>query len=80
MNNDQITKNVCKLLKQINPELQDFDAKAPFKDLGINSIDKIDLINMTFEEFSIKLSSDELIKVNTVEQLVQALVKKINEK
>lgn len=79
MEDNRIKDNVCNLLMQIKPDLQQLDINVPFKNLGINSIDKVDLISMTSEEFSIKFSTEDFIKINTVEQLVQALTKKIKE-
>ncbi|WP_258100991.1 phosphopantetheine-binding protein [Marinoscillum pacificum] len=61
-------------VEEITPE------KDILKDLQINSAYLIDIIIAIEEEFDIAIDDDSIAKINTVQEAVDVIVSKINEK
>lgn len=61
-------------VEEITPE------KDILKDLQINSAYLIDIIIAIEEEFDIAIDDDSIAKINTVQEAVDVIISKINEK
>lgn len=78
MKTSEIKNTITELLLQINPELKEINPKLSFNEIGINSIDRMDLISMVGEEFSIKLTVQDYTHINSLEQLEKFFSKKLS--
>jgi polyketide biosynthesis acyl carrier protein len=66
-----LKKNVLEVLPKISPETITIDQRL--KDLGANSIDRMDIVTQTMEDLAIKIPLVELAKVQNIQELVDLL-------
>ena len=78
MNRDRVfeivKKNILELLTELNPE--DITSQASMRNLGANSIDRVDVIISSLEELSLKIPLTELAKLQNIGELVDFLYEK----
>ncbi|ACF07186.1 acyl carrier protein, putative [Metamycoplasma arthritidis] len=55
-----------------------FDASSSLKDLDIDSLDFIVLVTSVEEKYNITISDDELMKLKTIQDIIDCLNKKLN--
>ncbi len=60
------------------PEEQIVPEAHLFKDLGLDSIDALDMISMLETEADIEVNEEELKSIRTVQDIVDYVMKKIN--
>lgn len=66
-----IKKNVLEILPKIPEEIITIDQRL--KDLGANSIDRMDIVTRTMEDLAIKIPLVELAGVQNLQELVDLL-------
>lgn len=78
MNKDRVfeivKKNILELLKELNPEY--ITPQASMRNLGANSIDRVDVIIGSLEALSLKIPLTELAKLQNIGELVDFLYEK----
>lgn len=70
-----LKKNILEILDFLDPEEITVDKRL--KDLGANSIDRVEIVTMTIEDLNIKLSPSELGAVNNLQSLVDLIYSKV---
>lgn len=50
-----------------------FNKESSFKDLGIDSLDLVDLVFELEEEIGVEFQDDELLKISTVQDLLDLI-------
>ena len=74
-----VKKDVYIIIKEvlnINPKA--IDPNMPWYELGAESFDLVELIIALREHFSIRLETDELGKITTLNQLIASIEKKVS--
>lgn len=79
MTKDDILDVIKTNLYEILPELEDeeFSLDEKMVDLGLNSIDRGELITLTLESLNSDLSRIEFVKAQTVEELAEVFMEKV---
>jgi acyl carrier protein len=69
-----------KIKKLLHEEygIQNFDSNTKFSELGLDSLDKVEIIMYLEEEFNIEITDEEGDNVNTVKDLVELIQNKKN--
>ncbi len=72
MNNEKILKEIQKFLKDntITPSKN-------LRDLGIDSLDLLDLILEVEEKFNIKIEDEELLEMETIQNVIDVIKTKV---
>jgi polyketide biosynthesis acyl carrier protein len=52
--------------------------ESSLKDLGANSIDRVEIVTMSMENLNVKIPPTEFGNVNNIEGLVNLLLEKVN--
>ena len=60
-----------------NVPLEKITTESKFQELGMDSLDALSLISDLEEEYKIKIPNQEVLKIQTVGQAVDAMVKRI---
>ena len=77
-NNETIfTKIAEHIAETANIPVEKITAESKFQDLGMDSLDALSLISDLEEEYKIKIPNQEVLKIQTVGQAVEAMVKRI---
>jgi acyl carrier protein len=58
----------------------DFDTSKSMKDMGANSLDIVEVVSCTMRDLKVKVPRSELATLTNVDELVDLLVKVVNEK
>ena len=69
-----IKKNVIEILDDVPPEAITIDKRL--KDLGANSVDRVEVVTMTLEDLSIKIPLVEFGSIKDLQGLVNFLYEK----
>ncbi len=77
MKREEITATLLKICRQIVPELGDaeIDTSKSYRELGINSLDLMEILAAAMKELKIKIRSAELSEVISLNGLVDLFVK-----
>jgi len=77
MQREEILAKLIRIGRETVPELQDaeFDPNKSYRDLGINSLDLMDILAAAMKEFKVKIPRDEISQITTINGLVDAFVK-----
>ncbi len=78
MEETQIKKMKSIIVDKINCKLEDVVPEASFEDLGLDSLDAIELIMAFEEEFSVEIPDEEADKIKTVGDAITAVSGKIS--
>ncbi|MGB3465958.1 MAG: phosphopantetheine-binding protein [Cyclobacteriaceae bacterium] len=78
MTKDELLSVIKQNLYEIIPELEDEDFSIDEKlvDLGLNSIDRGELITMTLESFESDLPRVDFVKAQTLEEIAEVFLEK----
>ncbi len=80
MNKDEIfqivKKNTLEILPKVSKEMIMIEQRL--KDLGANSIDRVDIVTQTMEDLAIKIPLVELAQAENIQELVDLLYEKKN--
>ncbi|MFH1532644.1 MAG: phosphopantetheine-binding protein [Pseudomonadota bacterium] len=70
------------LMDNLEDELDeaDFDPSKSMKDLGANSIDIVEVVSCSMRDLKVKVPRAELADLKNVDELVDLLLKVVNEK
>lgn len=79
MTKDEILNVLKTNLYEILPELEDeeFSLSEKLVDLGLNSIDRGELITLTLESLDSDASRIEFVKAQTIEELADVFMEKV---
>ena len=79
MTKDEILDVLKTNLYEILPELEDeeFSLDEKMVDLGLNSIDRGELITLTLESLESDLSRIEFVKAQSIEELAEVFMEKV---
>ena len=77
MTREEVVRLLVKNLKLAIPEFadEDLDTSKSYKDLGITSLELVEVVAVTTKEMGIKLSPMALASVKTTDDLVNVLLK-----
>ncbi len=79
-----LKESVCQIVKEniveVLPYLagKEISIEASLKDLGANSIDRMEIVTMSMERLKVKIPPVELKEVNNLAGLVGLLFEKVN--
>jgi polyketide biosynthesis acyl carrier protein len=62
-----IVKNICEVMPEL--ETHDFQQDDSLKNLGANSIDRVEIVMMTMEALSLEIPKEELLRVKNIGEL-----------
>jgi len=71
-----VKKNTLEILPKVSEEMITIEQRL--KDLGANSIDRMDIVTQTMEDLAIKIPAVELAQVQNIQELVDLLYEKNN--
>ena len=79
MNKDDIFKVIIRHISDIMPNLKDhvFQPNDQLKELGVNSIDRADVITMSMESLSLKVPLVEVAGAKNIGELADVLYEKL---
>ncbi|MEL6561322.1 MAG: acyl carrier protein [Bacteroidota bacterium] len=79
MTKDEILDVLKTNLYEIIPELEDeeFSVNEKLVDLGLNSIDRGELITLTLESLDSDVSRIEFVKAQTIQELADVFIEKV---
>lgn len=79
MTKDEILDVLKTNLYEIIPELEDeeFSVDEKLVDLGLNSIDRGELITLTLESLDSDVSRIEFVKAQTIQELADVFIEKV---
>lgn len=79
MTKDEILDVLKTNLYEIIPELEDeeFSLDEKLVDLGLNSIDRGELITLTLESLDSDVSRIEFVKAQTIQELADVFIEKV---
>ncbi len=79
MDREMICSLFEKYIRTVVPELEEkeIDRNESFDLLGVNSLDRVDVISMVLEEVSLQVSQIELFNLNSVDALADFLSVKL---
>jgi polyketide biosynthesis acyl carrier protein len=82
MNKKDIFKIIIDHCCEVLPELSNhsFQRTDQMKDLGANSIDRMEVVTLTLQSLSLQIPRIELAKVRNMGELVDTLYEKLKEK
>ncbi len=77
MKKEEVTRLLVKNLKKAIPEFadEDFDTSKSYKELGVSSLELVEVVTRTAKELGISLSFKELTSVKTTDDLAEVLVR-----
>jgi acyl carrier protein len=77
MKRDEINATVLRIGAEIVPELRnrEIDTNKSYRELGINSLDLMEILAAAMKELKTKIPSAQLSEVNTIDGLVDLFVK-----
>ncbi|MCE5333996.1 MAG: acyl carrier protein [Desulfobacteraceae bacterium] len=77
MKRDEILATVLRISKDVISDLKDgdIDVNKPYRDLGINSLNLMEILVGAMKELKIKIPADQLASVGTISGLVDEFVK-----
>jgi len=77
MKRDEILATVLRIGNDVLPELKDgdIDVNKSYRDLGINSLDLMEILVRTMRELKIKVPAGRLTSISTINGLVDEFVK-----
>ncbi|MGI6668759.1 MAG: acyl carrier protein [Acetivibrionales bacterium] len=80
MGRDEIFNVIKRVVSEILPDVDSgaVTQDKSLKELGANSIDRVEIVTMVLENLNIKMSPVELGGISNIEGLVDALFKKVN--
>ncbi len=80
MTKQQIFELIKNSIREIVPEINADTVKIEqsLRDLGVNSIDRVDIIIMTMENLNIKMPLVEFGKLKNIDGIVDLLYEKFN--
>lgn len=58
----------------------EFDSSKSMKDMGANSLDIVEVVSCTMRDLKVKVPRSELAELKNIDELVDLLLKVINEK
>ncbi|MEE8058828.1 MAG: acyl carrier protein [Pseudomonadales bacterium] len=70
-----VQKNMLEILPKLNPEV--IQLEASMKDLGANSIDRMDVVIQSMADLSLKIPLIELASVSNIGGLVDLFYEKL---
>ncbi|NVO12350.1 MAG: acyl carrier protein [Bacteroidales bacterium] len=74
-----VVKNVImEVLPDVNPEM--INIEKALKDLGANSIDRMEIVTMSMEELGLKIPLMSFAQVSNIEGMVDVLVENYTNK
>ena len=71
-----VKKNVLEIIPDLEPSVVTIDKSL--KQLGANSLDRVDVASMTMDDLNISMSMMELADVGNLADLVDIFVKKLS--
>jgi polyketide biosynthesis acyl carrier protein len=71
-----IKNNIIEILPDVLPE--DITGDKQLRDLGANSIDRVEILSLIIQELKINMPLIELAKVNNLDMLADLLLGKLN--
>ena len=71
-----VKRNTLEVLPELSSEMITIEKRL--KDLGANSVDRMEIVTMTLEELKLKIPLVELGKLSNIEELVDFLHDRIN--
>ncbi|WP_035235866.1 phosphopantetheine-binding protein [Desulfobacter vibrioformis] len=76
MKKEEVVQLLMKNLKLVIPEFEDetVDTSLSYKDLGVSSLELVEIVAVTSKEMGVKLSPTALASVKTTEDLTQVLM------
>lgn len=76
MKKEEVVQLLMKNLKLVIPEFGDetVDTSLSYKDLGVSSLELVEIVAVTSKEMGVKLSPTALASVKTTEDLTQVLM------
>ena len=76
MKKEEVVQLLMKNLKLVIPEFEDetVDTSLSYKDLGVSSLELVEIVAVSSKEMGVKLSPTALASVKTTEDLVQVLM------
>ena len=79
MSHDTILAKICAQLKEIVPsEATDIGPETQLRaELGLNSLDAVDLVMALEDEFQIELPDEELAAFETVRDVAEAVARQV---
>lgn len=82
MNKEDIFKIIINQCCEILPELREhsFQRTDQMKDLGANSVDRVEIVTMVMQSLSLQIPRVELFGVRNIGELVDALYEKFTAK
>lgn len=60
-------------------KIEDYDLDQPFNNLGIDSLDQVELIMMCEKEFNMTIPDDKAVELVTPRQLIEYLEKNVKQ-
>ncbi len=76
-NRDTIAKEVIAVLaEQLNKPVSAINTKSTFEDLGLDSLDRVELVMKLEEQYGVEMSDEDAEKLHTVDQVIEYLVNK----
>lgn len=76
MKKEDVVNQLLKNVKEAVPEfdLEKASADMSYKDMGVSSLDLVDIVNKTMREMDLKISPTDLGKVGTISELADLFV------
>ncbi len=71
-----VKENILIILEDIDSDLVTIDKRL--KDLGANSIDRVEIVTMSAEVLKVKVPAVKLASVKNIEDLVDVLYNQVN--
>jgi len=76
---ENIEEKVKKIiLEHISKDVEKFGNSSKLSDHGTDSLDAVEIIMAVEEEFGIEIPDEDAQKMETMEQIVEYIVKKVN--
>lgn len=77
-NRDTITKEVVAVIaEQLNKPVTAINTKSTFEELGLDSLDRVELVMKLEEQYGIEMSDQDAESLHTIDQVVDYLVNKV---
>lgn len=73
---DILRKNIIEIIPEL--EREELPLNDRLVDLGLNSIDRGELITLTLEELELEVPRVEFVKADTIDELAALFIKKQN--
>jgi polyketide biosynthesis acyl carrier protein len=80
MTKQDVFQAVKKNIYEVLPYLvgKEIAIQSSLKDLGANSIDRVEIVTLSMENLNVKIPPTEFGNVNNIEGLVNLLLEKVN--